>query len=610
MSRLDRHIAAVRSKLTLGTFLNALAWATLIFAGVVLLAILVDRLLGYRLPRQDVWFWFGLATAGVAALVYSFWKAPTAHDAAVAIDEKLNLKEKFSTALYVRPSNDPFAMAALRDAEATADNVSLHKQFPVRLPGRPSFGTVAVALLALWAYSMDPVDLFGKEEQRKQLAEEKQRIEQAERVVREALATVESVAKAAPDNEVIKIAKEDLADLLKQPIHDPQKANRTAMKALQDVQEAIKSEVQKNQRYAEAQNDAKMFRSMTPPTDEKGPVADAHRAIAKGDFAKAVQELEKAVENFDKMDQKEKEKAAEQMKQMAQQLQQMANNPQLQQQMQQQLQQMGANQQQAQQMTQLMQQAAQGNQQAQQQLQQMAQQMMQGMNNGQGPNAQQQQQMQQMMQQMQAQANGAATAQQMANAAQQMAQAMQQANQAGGQQAGAQQQMAAGNQAMQQQLQQMDAVQKDAEQVAAAQKQAQQAADAACAACNGGGEGEGQQGQGGKNGQWAAGDPAGKQGAGMGGPGQGDGGVAPKAEAPAGFKQEIAPSPEDEKGRILASTFVKADSIKGDAKIELSKTIEEAQKQATDEIDQERVSHQAQKVVQEYFRSVEKDAQQ
>ena len=30
--------------------------------------------------------------------------------------EKLQLKEKFSTALYIRPSQDPFAMAAVRDA--------------------------------------------------------------------------------------------------------------------------------------------------------------------------------------------------------------------------------------------------------------------------------------------------------------------------------------------------------------------------------------------------------------------------------------------------------------------------------------------------------------
>ena len=36
--------------------------------------------------------------------------------AAVAIDARLSLKEKFSTALYARPIKDPFAQAVVKDA--------------------------------------------------------------------------------------------------------------------------------------------------------------------------------------------------------------------------------------------------------------------------------------------------------------------------------------------------------------------------------------------------------------------------------------------------------------------------------------------------------------
>ena len=46
------------------------------------------------------WIWGGLAGCAVVAFVYALIKRPTQHDAAVAIDDKLALKEKFSTALY------------------------------------------------------------------------------------------------------------------------------------------------------------------------------------------------------------------------------------------------------------------------------------------------------------------------------------------------------------------------------------------------------------------------------------------------------------------------------------------------------------------------------
>jgi hypothetical protein len=563
-------------------------------------------------------------------MIWAFLHRPSRKSAAVAIDEKLGLKEKFSTALYVRPSSDPFAMAAVKDAETTADNVSLYKAFPLPFP-RATYGFLIVAFGAfLTAWLMRPLDLFGHQQiQKKQLAEQRA-ADDARKNIEKALATVNSMPKAVADDEAIQLAKQDLKALLEQPIKDPAKANRTALKTLQDVNDAIKAKIQDNQKFADAANDAKMFKSLQPPSNETGPVADAQRALAKGDFSKAIDDIDSAVKNFEKMDKKEQGKAAEQMKQLANQLQQMANDPAKKKELEQKLQQMGANQQQAQQMAQQMQQAAAGDKQAQQQLQQMQQQLMQQMNNGQGPNQQQQQQIQQMMQQMQAQANAQQQAQQMANAAQQMAQGMQQAaqgkqqqangqqqqnGQQQGQQGNGQKQMAQGQQQMQQQLQQMQAIQQDAQQIAAAQQQGQQAQQDAANACNGGQPGgqngdPNQQGQGGQ-GQWQNGDPNQWQQAnpnGPGGLGRGAGDRSFKQNAPYAVKQEVAPSQDDEKGKILASTFVKAKSIKGESKAELRQVAQTAEQQQTDEVDQEGVSRPAQKVVREYFGSMEKDA--
>lgn len=645
MSRLDQHVASVQNKLALGKFVSAMVWTNAVFALVVWLAILVDRLFWLRLPHWHIWFWSGVGAAAVAALSYAIWRRPDSLEAAVKIDDVLKTKDKFATALHVRTVNDPFAHAALLDAERTADSVSLHKKFPLTTPRKlyVPIAIVAVALLTNWL--LEPMDLFGRKAAARKQIEAQAKVDQATKTLQNALAVVSAVPPALQQNEQIKVAKEGILQQLNQSIKDPARAERTAAKALQDVNEAIKEQIKQNQKYAEAQNEAKMLRSLQVPMNEKGAVADAQRELAKGNFSEAVNDLNKVAENFDKMAKKDQEKAAEQMQNMTNQLKQMANNPQQQQQMQQQMQQqLGLNQQQAQQMMQKMQQAAAGDKQAAQQLQQMAQQAMKQMNQGNGPNQQQQQAIQQAIQQMQAQANAQQNAQNMQQAAQQMAKAMQQMaqqqqqgqqaqqgqkgqqgqnqqqqqqQQAGGQQA--QQQMAQGLQGMQQQMQQMQAAAQDAQQIAGAQQAAQNAAQQAMDAMNGQqGQNGQQQGQGnwqgkGQN-QPGGGDPnqpwngQANDGLQPNNGGQGAGDRSGKQQAPYAVKPEMSPSIDDEKGKILASTLVKGAALKGESKEQLKDVVESAIKNQADEIDQDRVSRQAQRVVRDYFSSIQNDA--
>ncbi len=620
MSRLDRHIAVVQNKLALARFVQALVWAVMIYLSLVWIAVTVDRMTAVHPPHPKWWLYGGMIAGGVFSIVYAIVRRPTKQDAALAIDKTLGLKEKFSTALYARPLNDPFAQAAVLDAERTADNVSLHRRFPLQIP-QGAVGAACIASLVVGTLLFLPkMDLFGKEARRFAVAEQTKKIDEAKKQVEKALqVVVQTQAKGVADEETIKQAKKDLEAVLHGNIPDPEKAKRSAARALADLDQAIKQKIADNQNVADAENDAKAFKSLQPATDEKGPVADAQRKIAKGDFSDAVDELEKAVDKFDKMSDEEKKKATQQMQQMAQQLQQMAqNNPQAQQQMQQQLQQLGMNQPQAQKAQELMQQAAQGDKKAQQQLQQMAKDMMKQMNNGQGPNQQQQQQMQQMMKQMQAQMNTQQQAQQMAQAAQQMAQAMKQGQQGGSGQQGAKQasqQMADGKRQMNQQLQAMQAMKADAQQVAAAQAAAAAAAQDAANAMNGGNNNGGQQANGngqwqGNNGQWNNNNNRKFRGPnnGMAGGGIGAGDRTFKEQAPYSTKEEISKSEDIEGGKILASTLIKAKTIKGESKVGASSVAPPPEQEQTDEVEQERISRPAQEAVKEYFSAWQKDA--
>jgi uncharacterized phage infection (PIP) family protein YhgE len=219
--------------------------------------------------------------------------------------------------------------------------------------------------------------------------------------------------------------------------------------------------------------------------------------------------------------------------------------------------------------------------------------MAQTMNSGKGANQQQMQRMQQAMQQAQQAANAQCQAGRMSQAAQQMAQAMQQAAQGAGGQAG--QQMAQGQQQLSDMLSQLQAIQQDAQQMQAAQKALEDALAQAGGQCEGDKTGPG------ATGQWQAGDPN-KRGRGQGGPGIGEGGAGQKDPAPFGTKAEHSKSNYDERGKHLASVFVKDQSVKGEAKLQLEKALQAGAADEGDDVDDSRADRRTQEVQKRYFK--------
>ncbi|MCC6423635.1 MAG: hypothetical protein IT447_09180 [Phycisphaerales bacterium] len=590
MSGIDQHVTAVRNKLTLGRFIDALAWTLLGLAAVVLLSILVVRMFSLRVPGEVVWLWVGAGVAMVLAVGYAIWRRPGEHEAAVAIDLELGLKEKFSTAIYARGRGDEFARAAVADAEEAAKSVSLRGRFALKFP-RVGYAAAGLAILAVLAAKfIRPMDLLGHEQQRVAEAQDQKQAEESKKEIEQALARMDSMPVEVANDPKVKEARRELEEMLKSPPKDPVQARLAAQKALQDVRDSLKRKIDQSQNYANAQQDRKQF-SQLSSTGEDGLVAQAQRDLANGDFQSANNHLQQAVNDFGKMNESQKEEAARQMKQLADQLGQMANNPESRRQMEQKLQEMGATPQQAQQMAQLMQQAAGGDEQALRQLAQMQQKLMGQMNNGQGPTPQQNQQFQQTMRQLQAQANSQHQAQQLANNAQQMADAMKPSNNQNNQPNS--QQMAQSQQAMGQQLQQMQNSQNQANQLADAQKSANSGSSAG---------GNPQQSNPGMLADGPESVPGGHA-------GRGEGQHAKNEGQPGNYKSDpAAPPPDGKDGKVLASTYVQANSIKGESKEQLRDVAEAAQHEQMDEVDQQRISRQSQETVKNYFGGMREDA--
>lgn len=587
-----------------------------------MIVILGQRVLDRALAHSALLFWIGVGAAALAATIYSFVRRPSSEAAAVRIDDALGLKEKFSTALYARPINDPFARAAVLDAEQSAHSVSLSRRFPVKAP-REAWATAAVFCAALVvAFFMPTMHWFSKAPPATPLASAGPAPHRDE-FIKPQLPTI--LAPAAMPNASDKIRR--AADELNKAIHtddgDQLRNHRSVLSALQDYNKTMVDELKNNEKFETAKEEQNEMSAIASAKDDSTPIGKAQNELKGGDLDAAINDISKAVNQFDKMSDAEQQKAIEQAKNLAQELSKAGNDPKVGQKIAGQLMQMGATQAQAQRMAAAMQQAAQGNKPAQQQLQQMAQQMAQQMNNGQGPTQQQQQQIQQMMTKAQALANSQMQAQALSQAAQQLSLAMVQARGAGQAHAGAQQQqstpgqaqgqqqgasaqgMQAAQQNMQQQMQNMQANAKDAQAMQAAANAAAQAAADAAAGLNGPSGASGNAANGGQNGAGGKNGAGGQQGQnGNGGLGHG-GAKMGIAMAPATFQQQLDPSKDIQTGKILASRYVKAGIDPGKSVDGLKNVAASAEQDASDDIDQDHIPREAQQAEKDYFSAMQ-----
>ena len=81
----------------------------------------------------------------------------------------------------------------------------------------------------------------------------------------------------------------------------------------------------------------------------------------------------------------------------------------------------------------------------------------------------------------------------------------------------------------------------------------------------------------------------------------------PPKPVPFGTKTELSQSQTNDKGKILASSFVKAPAERGQSNMTLSQVAESEMKDATDEVQQDRIPRGSWKAVKGYFDTLKTD---
>lgn len=287
-----------------------------LIAGVlILLALVMDRLGGATvLP----WMWVMPMVVGAAALItLRMWMVARRNQlqVAVAVDERLDLDEKLSTALHCAKRTDAFALAAIDDAVTTARDAGVRERvrrhFKVTPPNR-WWLTPLVIVLAVAVSFVPPLDLFASDA-------EADPIDSAS--ITQGPDAVEILEKEFSPELQKELAPffEDLAAELPEAPKNAEQAHLEEIKKLTRLNNKL-NDLMNGKDGKTAESLKNMLSSLKKPDD--GAAQGLASALAKGDFAAAKNELEKLqadLENGELSDE-EREKLAEQLKDLAEQL--------------------------------------------------------------------------------------------------------------------------------------------------------------------------------------------------------------------------------------------------------------------------------------------------
>lgn len=320
MSVIEQRVHAARRRLNQNVLLDRLTFGLLIGAGVLGLGTVAQRLI----PGYLATSWIVGATVAAVALVTmisSYLRRVSALRAALAVDQAAGLKERLSTALALRNTADPFARAAVQDAEKTAQRIHVPAHVPIAAPANWPWAGAGVAAAVILFIFMPEYKLFARtvpvvkdEPSKTAVAVEQKQVRAA---IDEELKHVNELAK---DNPALKELAADLKalDMPEKQSQTPDDVRRDAIKQIDKVAEKI-DEQQKNDALQALTQAAKELEKLETPKGNDS-ASKLGEALAKGDLEQARKALDDLKKDLEDAAKKGDEQAKQQLTAMEQKL--------------------------------------------------------------------------------------------------------------------------------------------------------------------------------------------------------------------------------------------------------------------------------------------------
>lgn len=305
--------------------LNAVALGEGMLAGVFfgalvgLGAMLADKFFGYRVDLRIAGAAAGalIVLSGIVRLVRTWWSED---EAAAKIDSHFGLKERLTTAYWIRERVEPFATAVYTDALAHANRIDPRRVVQLRVPYLARLALVPLVLLGGTALLVPRMDLLHRERQALAKAEEEQTVRrEAENLSR----LQEQLDRLGKERQLVhtRNAAEQLQRLTRE-FREKTPEAKQAMARISSLTERLGREKEALARERESAGFRLNMQTRLKLAEALG------QALAKGDYEKALQAMAKLQEKL-----KTEGLSPEQVQQLAKELEQLskalAENPKL-----------------------------------------------------------------------------------------------------------------------------------------------------------------------------------------------------------------------------------------------------------------------------------------
>ncbi|GMV96121.1 MAG: hypothetical protein AMXMBFR83_04900 [Phycisphaerae bacterium] len=310
-------------------WLGCLGWSLAVASGLFVIAVAVQRSFAVVEDSQRPYGWLALALLGGAALASVVWSLITREDlraSAAHLDRAAGLKERISSGLYCQSLADEFARAVVADAERVSRGLSIRHHLPVRVPDSAAWAGGSVVLAALFFLLFPTLDLAGKQADRIERKDRRDRIERTQAAIRPLIQP--DVSKLKEQHPELGKELEELEALKDARLETPADLRHEMMKKIEKIGEKLEQQSQQNN--LEKINDFKqMMRRLSNEPKTDTPVSDLSKALAKGDLnaaQEAIQQIRQRLAQEAKTpEEKQKaEQTKEELKNLSDKLNQMA----------------------------------------------------------------------------------------------------------------------------------------------------------------------------------------------------------------------------------------------------------------------------------------------
>jgi hypothetical protein len=289
---LEKKVRSVWIRCSINLLLRHTGRVLTIAGIIVMLAILTDRLLALGIIKsvnsQAILYF----SAAAIILILLLWllKQPSRMQVSLLLDERLKLRERFSTTLALIDSDDPFADAVRNEARQKAEQARIQGYFPIR-PTQCWKYAISIWLIAAALFSFMPQkDLLGFLRKDKEQQKRAEQLEKTKVDIKDAADPVKLAVKQLGEPELA-----DALNKLDQTPKDakPQDIKRQAIRQLGDLSNRIQ-QMKSGMKLDSVNQLQKMLKQLRGSSDVFS--QKLRLALAKGNFSQAsnlINELQK-----------------------------------------------------------------------------------------------------------------------------------------------------------------------------------------------------------------------------------------------------------------------------------------------------------------------------